>query len=74
MGEGGGGWRVRENTYQIAHYALLCVAEEVEDGREVMNAPWLLLGPGHLFAVFKEISAQWSSRIKGQNNDHCSSR
>lgn len=40
-----GGWRVRENTYQIAHYALLCVPEEKkkkedEGGRrgEVMNA------------------------------------
>lgn len=65
---------MRGNTYQIAHYALLCVAEEVEDGREVMNAHWLLLGPGHLFAVFKEISAQWSSSIKGQNNDHFSFR
>lgn len=76
----GGVWRVQENTYQIAHYALLCVAEEEggrrggEAGREVMNAPCLLLGPGHLFAVFKEISAQWSSGIKGQNNDHCSLR
>lgn len=44
MEVGGGGRRVRENTYQIAHYALLCVPEEKkkEDGGgrrgEVMNA------------------------------------
>lgn len=34
------GWRVQENTYQIAHYALLCVPEKKKKnkGREVMNA------------------------------------
>lgn len=47
---------MRENTYQIAHYALLCVAEEKGKGGNKCTQP--LLSPGHLFGVFKEISAQ----------------
>ena len=39
-----GGGRVRKNTYQIAHYALLCVPEE-KKGSEVIDAlsPYLAL-------------------------------
>lgn len=51
----GGGWHVQENTYQIAHYALLCVPEEGKRSNECTQ-PSLSLG--HLFAVFKEISVR----------------
>lgn len=79
-GRGGGLARAREHLSDCTLCTALCCTggggEERGDeaGREIMNAPCLLLGPGHLFAVFKEISAQWSSGIKGQNNDHCSLR
>lgn len=76
--ERGGLARAREHLSDCTLCTALCCGGGAggggEAGREVMNAPCLLLGPGHLFAVFKEISAQWSSGIKGQNNDHCSFR
>lgn len=50
---------MQENTYQIAHYALLCVPEEKKkQGKRNNECTQPSLSPGHLFAVFKEISAQ----------------
>lgn len=48
---------MQENTYQIAHYALLCVPVE-KKGKRGNKCTQPLLSPGHLFGVFKEISAQ----------------
>lgn len=47
-----GGGRVRENTYQIAHYALLCVPGE-KKGREVINALSLYLAPATYLVCLK---------------------
>ncbi|MEQ2237383.1 hypothetical protein ILYODFUR_022576 [Ilyodon furcidens] len=51
-------WHTQENTYQIAHYALLCVSRDKKEGRGVMNVLRLSFSLDHLFAEFKEISAQ----------------
>lgn len=65
VGEGVGvGWRAQENTYQIAHYALLCVPEEKKRGERSNECTQPSFQPDHLFAVFKEISAQQCSSIK----------
>lgn len=43
---------MRENTYQIAHYALLCVPEE-KKGREVINALSPYLAPATYLVCLK---------------------
>lgn len=64
-GLGGGGSGGCGRTLQIALYALFCVAEEVEDSGEVINACCCLAVHGHDLAVFKEIPSLWSSCIQG---------